>query len=182
MTGFAVGLPIFCDSGFVVLIGLVLMMGQHTPTMRLTLVLCLASALYMVHCLVPPHPGISAAAATMKVDLGKAMLLGAVMAIPGTIAAYFWARFAGKKYLAAYPIPTVEQAGFTPETDTLPVPWKALLPIVVPIGLIAFKSLWLLLPQQEGSSFTAFIRFFGEPVCALMTGSRLYNMGKVNWH
>lgn len=171
LTAFSVGLPIFCDSGYVVLIGLVLMLGQRIPDMRLVLVLCLASALYTVHCLVPPHPGISAAAATMKVDLGKAMLLGAVVAIPPTIAAYFWSLYAGKKYLSSYN----PAAAFMPQNEAaadraLPAPWKALLPIVIPISLIAFKSIWFLWPQPEGTLFTGFVRAIGEPVSALLVG------------
>ncbi len=174
LVAFTVGLPIFCDSGFVVLIGLVLMLGRQMPPLRLTLVLCLAAALYSVHCLVPPHPGISAAAAVMKVDLGKAMLLGTLLAIPGTIAGYFWAKYAGKKYLDDYQPDAV--AGLSapdavPFDGTLPAPWQAFLPIMLPIALIALKSVYLLDPANAHAGWvSAVIRFIGEPVTALFVG------------
>jgi gluconate:H+ symporter, GntP family len=177
LMGFLIGLPIFCDSGFIVLIGLVLSLVQRTKGMHVQLVVCLATALYAVHCLVPPHPGISAAAATMKVDLGKAMLLGVILSIPPTIAAFFWAKFMGKKY-GDFNLQLVDNQMIT--TENLPSPIRSILPIIVPIFLIAIKSIVLLnsnffnpSPPFAGfptSTVLGIIKFLGEPVAALCVG------------
>ena len=167
LMGFLIGLPIFCDSGFIVLIGLVLSLVQRTKGMHVQLVVCLATALYAVHCLVPPHPGISAAAATMKVDLGKAMLLGSILSIPPAIAAFFWAKFMGRKY-GDFTMQLVDNQAIT--IKNLPSPTSAFLPIIIPIFLIAIKSLCLLKPEILNPFLLSTIKFLGEPVAALCVG------------
>jgi gluconate:H+ symporter, GntP family len=167
LMGFLIGLPIFCDSGFIVLIGLVLSLTQRTKGMHVLLVVCLATSLYAVHCLVPPHPGISAAAGTLKVDLGKAMLLGSLLSIPPAIAAFFWAKFIGKKYIN-FNTQLIDIQPIT--TENLPSPMLSILPIVVPIFLIAIKSLVLLNPEFFTPSVLSVIKFLGEPVAALCMG------------
>jgi gluconate:H+ symporter, GntP family len=177
LMGFLIGLPIFCDSGFIVLIGLVLSLTQRTKGMHVLLVVCLATSLYAVHCLVPPHPGISAAAGTLKVDLGKAMLLGSLLSIPPAIAAFFWAKFMGKKY-ADYNIQLIDIQPIT--NENLPSPIRSILPIIVPIFLIAIKSLVLLNPEIfapsppvagfPASTVLSIIKFLGEPIAALCVG------------
>ncbi|MES1225084.1 MAG: GntP family permease, partial [Bacteroidota bacterium] len=67
ITGFVVGLPVFCDSGYIVLNGLNLSVAKRTGTPVLNMSVALATGLYSVHCLIPPHPGAAAAAATMGV-------------------------------------------------------------------------------------------------------------------
>jgi gluconate:H+ symporter, GntP family len=167
LMGFLIGLPIFCDSGFIVLIGLVLSLVQRTKGMHVQLVVCLATALYAVHCLVPPHPGISAAAATMKVDLGKAMLLGTILSIPPAIAAFFWAKFMGNKY-GDFNMQLVDNQAIT--TENLPSPICSILPVIIPIFLIAIKSLVLLNTEIFTPSVLSIIKFLGEPIAALCVG------------
>ena len=57
----------------------------------------LASGLYAVHCLLPPHPGATAAAGTLEVDFGKLILYGILIAIPAMLIGHWWAVYAGKK-------------------------------------------------------------------------------------
>ncbi|TAF29496.1 MAG: GntP family permease [Runella slithyformis] len=166
LIGFVIGLPIFCDSGFIVLIGLTLSLGQKLPKERLTLVSCLATSLYGVHCLVPPHPGITAAASTLNVELGKAMLLGVFLAIPATVVAYFWSIFSSKKTTLTFDNQAIEK--FEKQSTNLPSPFRSFLPIIVPIALIALKSVASLYPVADG--FLKIIKFLGEPAAALLVG------------
>ena len=57
ITGFIVGLPIFCDSGFIVLSGLNKSLAKRTGISIAIMSVSLATGLYAVHCLIPPHPG-----------------------------------------------------------------------------------------------------------------------------
>ena len=57
LTGFIVGLPIFCDSGYIVLSGLNQSMAKRTGISIVIMSVSLATGLYAVHCLIPPHPG-----------------------------------------------------------------------------------------------------------------------------
>lgn len=167
MIGFIIGLPIFCDSGFVVLIGLVMSLSARMPKSHVFLVGCLASALFSVHCLVPPHPGITAAAGILKVDIGQAILLGFFVALPPTIVGYLWS----KKMNNTLGF-TLSLNDIVVETDTrtLPSPMLSFLPIVVPIILISLKSLASLSPEFLTPSVWKAISFIGEPMIALFIG------------
>jgi gluconate:H+ symporter, GntP family len=171
LMGFMIGLPIFCDSGFVVLIGLVMSLVHKLPKWHILLVICLASALFSVHCLVPPHPGITAAAGILKVDIGRAMLLGVILAIPPTIVAYIWARYINKKMNLTFDIQNIVRRDSYGDNQyitqkNLPSPVLSFLPIVVPILLIALKSFVSIKPTLSNP----IILFIGEPVVALFIG------------
>jgi GntP family gluconate:H+ symporter len=166
ITGFVAGLPVFCDSGYMVLSGLNLSVAKRTGTPIAIMSVSLATGLYSVHCLIPPHPGATAAAVAMGADFGKLLLIGIVIALPAMLAGHWWANFAGKK-MTAIAAP-VEDA--TANASRLPSLFSALLPIIVPIILIAIKSFL----SAESSSNTSFlsnaISVLGDPVIALSVG------------
>ncbi len=172
--GFLIGLPIFCDSGFIVLIGLVLSLASRMKGKQVLLVSCLAVSLYAVHCLVPPHPGISAAAGILKVDLGQAMLLGIIVSIPTTLAAYFWVKFRSQDIpdfnFKNEKIAFDTEPASSSDRGVLPSPILSFLPIIIPIALIATKSIALLNPSFLHPSVLTLIKFIGEPVSALGVG------------
>lgn len=170
ITGFIVGLPIFCDSGYIVLSGLNRSVAKRSGVPILVMSVSLASGLYAVHCLIPPHPGATAAAGIIGADIGKLILTGAVVAIPAAIAGCWWASFMGKR------IPVTEN-GHDHEDEALPdMPaWKAFLPIILPIvliGLGAFSDL------QKGGSL---LHVLGDPVIALAVGVLLAFYTGKNW-
>lgn len=168
ITGFITGLPIFCDSGFIILSGLAKSFSSKSKISMAFMATVLATSLYSVHCLIPPHPGALAAAGMIKVNIGYLILIGTVFAIPGALAAFFWCRriSAGKDYP---PAKTVEiDARLTQKN--LPSPLFSFLPIVVPLLLITIKSL-LNLMDKGGQSLISKIFFFpGEPIFALSIG------------
>ena len=171
LIGFVIGLPIFCDSGFIVLSGLLYSLGKKVKNSQVFFTVCLAGSLYSVHCLVPPHPGITAAAGLMNVELGQTMLLGIFLSIPGTLVAYFWGKYSGLKYQHLY------YEAIDKEEDTvnlskfnLPKPLHSFLPIIVPIALISSKSIVLLNPTIFLEIILNLMKFVGEPIVALFIG------------
>jgi len=165
--GFLIGLPIFCDSGFVVLSGLVVSLGIQLPDKRVSLVGCLATSLYAVHCLVPPHPGITAAAGVLNVDLGKAMLMGVVVALPAAIVGYLYSLAQPSEEISTIPTPS---PALNANTTPLPSAFLSFLPIIVPIALISLKSVILLNPDALPPTVLTITTFIGEPIPALMIG------------
>src|SRR6478736_3235889 len=103
ITGFIAGLPIFCDSGFIILSGLSKSFSAKTKTAMPLIAGVLGCSLYSVHCLVPTHPGALAAAGILNVNIGNLVILGTLFAIPGFLASYFWVKFMtkGKAYAPA---------------------------------------------------------------------------------
>src|SRR5665811_619248 len=92
ITGFITGLPIFCDSGFIILSGLAKSFSSKSKIAMPFMATVLASSLYSVHCLIPPHPGALAAAGMLQVNIGYLIVIGILFAIPGALAAFFWSR------------------------------------------------------------------------------------------
>jgi GntP family gluconate:H+ symporter len=171
ITGFITGLPIFCDSGFIILSGLAKSFSSKSKIAMPVMATVLATSLYSVHCLIPPHPGALAAAGIIKVNIGYLILIGIVFAIPGALAAFFWCRMTakGKDYVPA----KSGEADTTLTQENLPSALLSFLPIVVPLLLITVKSL-LYLVDKDGQTLISKIFFFpGEPVFALSIGVAL---------
>jgi GntP family gluconate:H+ symporter len=169
ITGFIIGLPIFCDSGFVVLSGLNHSLVQKTNGKMPVMAAALGTALYAVHCLVPPHPGITAAVGTAGGDIGMVMLWGIALAIPAALVGYVVSVWRGRQITYAYIEPEVSHV----VVNDLPPAGISFLPIVLPIALIAAKSVAVLFNSQQTvrqSIPLQLLLFAGEPVIALMFG------------
>lgn len=176
LTGFMVGLPIFCDSGFIVLSGLNKALSRHTARPVAILATSMATGLYAVHCLIPPHPGATAAAITIGADLGKLILLGTAVAIPAMLVGNAWAKYAGRNEVVT---PYGEPAEKTTRSHP-PTVWKAFLPIIVPLLLIAAKSFFTIEPA-ETASWIKQVLILGDPVPALFIGNLLAMNCKKKW-
>lgn len=167
ITGFIAGIPIFCDSGFIITSGLARSFSATARVAMPFMATVLATALYSVHCLIPPHPGALAAAGIMQANIGYLIIAGILFAIPGTIAAFYWSRWMTKG--KNYPPASMDvEKGLRP--DSIPTPFMSFLPIIVPLLLITVKSL-LTLVDKEGTGVMYRIFYFpGEPVFALAIG------------
>ncbi|MGN6617689.1 MAG: GntP family permease [Ilyomonas sp.] len=177
ITGFIVGMPVFCDSGYIVLNGLNKSLAKRTGRSIAIMSVSLASGLYAVHCLIPPHPGATAAAVTINVDFGKMIIYGIIIAIPAMLAGYFWAVYAGRKITEA--AETSEEV--IDETKEQPSVLVAFLPIIIPVVLIAIKS-FLSIDQNASNDLEKIFSAIGDPVTALAIGVILAFFGKRNWN
>ncbi len=164
VTGFIVGLPIFCDSGFIVLSGLNSTLAKRTGTPLVIMAVSMATGLYSVHCLIPPHPGAAAAAGMIGVSYGKLIMMGILVAIPAMLAAYFYTGYAGKKIAFAT---TAEKPDENLRDAIVPPSvFNSFLPVILPILLIATKSILSADLSLVGKVFTV----SGDPVIALSIG------------
>ncbi|HMG68611.1 MAG TPA: GntP family permease, partial [Chitinophagaceae bacterium] len=164
ISGFIVGLPVFCDSGFIVLSGLNRSLANRTGIPMVIMSVSLATGLYSVHCLIPPHPGAAAAAATLGVDFGKLILIGMAVALPGMIVGHLWAQFAGKKIQQLH-----VAHEHTQDHGPGPSVTRAFLPVVVPIILIAINS-FLSIVNNIPLIIHKIFSVLGEPIMALSVG------------
>lgn len=168
ITGFLTGLPIFCDSGFIILSGLARSFSRKSAIAMPFMATVLATSLYSVHCLIPPHPGALAAAGIINVNVGYLILLGTLFAIPGALAAYFWSKRLTRE--TKFELKPEAEEFKEEHIESLPPVFLSFLPIVVPLLLITIKSLTLLI-DKSGEGIISRIFFFpGEPVIALFIG------------
>lgn len=178
--GYLVGMPIFCDSGFIVLSGLNKALAKRSGIPMVVMASSLATGLYAVHCLMPPHPGITAATGTLQAETGKVMLYGLLIAIPASISGYLWSGFAGRRIAVS----VSSEDTVVADAEKGPSILMSVLPVALPILLIAVRSLSGL-EVSHPSPFLQLIAILGIPEVALSTGILLAltqlksNMGKI---
>ena len=166
--GFITGLPIFCNSGFIILSGLSKTLSSKSKLSMPFLASVLACSLYSVHCLITPHPGVLASAGILKVNIGYLIVIGTIFAIPGTLAAYFWSKWISKGIIYE-PVKSMD-ADLRLSLNDLPSPFLSFLPIAVPLLLIALKSLFYMFDKGNQSLISKILFLPGEPVFALSVG------------
>jgi gluconate:H+ symporter, GntP family len=168
-TGFITGIPIFCDSGFIVLQGINKSLIRSTGKPMVFMASVLAAGLYSVHCLIPPHPGATAAAGIMSANIGQLILIGLPVAVISSLSGFLWARFITRKDFPAESLVQSDQE-ISSESEDLPSPFRSVLPIVVPILLLSGKSVIQLLATKDQNGLLKVVSFMGEPVIALIIG------------
>ncbi|HPS94427.1 MAG TPA: GntP family permease [Deltaproteobacteria bacterium] len=170
IAGYVVSIPVFCDSGFVILTPLNKALAEETGKSMAVMAVALATGLYATHCLVPPTPGPIAAAGILNADLGMLIGVGLIASIPPMIAGYLWATLFAKRYeikaqLAESYDSLLQKYGKLPSTTL------SFAPIVVPIVLILFKSVSDFPTKPFGEGLNArILSFIGDPVTALLIG------------
>ena len=87
LTGFLVGLPLYYNAGFIILIPLVFSIAKETRLPLLYLVIPMAASLSTVHCFLPPHPSPVILINAFNADLGKTLIYGLIIAVPAIIIA-----------------------------------------------------------------------------------------------
>ncbi len=161
--GAIVGIPVFCDSGFIILSRLIPTIATKASVPPASLTLGLSSGLYTTHSLVPPTPGPLAATANLGASdhLGMVILLGMLVSIPVVIISFLLAkRFGGS-------ISTSLSKESFPPASTFAY-WKAFLPFVLPILLIAIASLLTVMEYQ--GTLVSVLKIMGIPVVAISLG------------
>lgn len=180
--GYIVSIPVFCDSGFVILNSLKQSMANRMKVSSVSMSVALATGLYATHTFVPPTPGPIAAAGNLGLEsqLGLVIAVGVFVAAIAAFAGMLWAnRFANEQPEGegAEELNTLKQQDYEQlkqSYGTLPSPIKAFAPIFIPILLICFGSIanFPSKPVGEEALFDI-LMFLGQPVNALMIGLAL---------
>ena len=167
ITGFIVSIPVFCDSGFVILSALNRALSKRTGRSLAVLAIALGTGLYTTHVFVPPTPGPLAAAATIGADIGLVILLGLIVSVPTAGIGLLWALGYSKRF-RIIPKEFLESGH---NAQNKPNTWLSYAPIVVPIIFISLKSIadYPTAPLGTGVIKNIF-GFIGHPVIALIVG------------
>lgn len=179
LTGFLVSIPIFCDSGFVVLAPIAKAISRATKKSFIGLGVALAAGLVITHSLVPPTPGPLGVCGIFGIDVGSFILLTIVLALPMTIACIAYARlFLSKKYYRVpnengeivetpYREPDYEGA-FAMDMKGVPGALESFLPLLVPIILILINTIATAVGATTG--IMEILIFLGQPIVAVGLG------------
>lgn len=172
--GWVVSIPVFCDSGFVILDPIRKALVKKTRVSSVAMTVALSSGLYASHVFIPPTPGPIAAANTLGAgnNLLLVMGLGALISIPALLGALVYAGIIGKKIKSNEDISndatqkTYEE--IVASYGNLPGGFISLAPIVIPILLMALGSIASFAGWQ--GALLSLCSFLGTPVIALAVG------------
>lgn len=160
---FLVGLPIFFEVGFIILLPLALSLGRESKRSLLYFGLPIACALTVTHAMVPPHPAPAAAAQLLGADLGLIILYGAMLSIPMTIAGgVLYGLWIAKRLYIPVPADRPEAAA---DRDAQAPPHVGLVALLLTLPvLLIFAST---LASRAGVGAQGLLTLIGHPFCAL---------------
>ncbi|PWD51184.1 gluconate transporter [Serinibacter arcticus] len=175
--GYIVSIPVFCDSGYVILNSLRKAVTLRTGVSTLATSIALMTGLYATHTLVPPTPGPLAAASNLGVEnLGLLIAIGLPVAAVAALAAMLFANRFLHTPVDLLPAEDDDEMDHTYEElrasyGVLPKAFPAFLPILLPLLLICGASIAKIpsRPIGEGVAFEI-LAFVGTPVIALIIG------------
>jgi GntP family gluconate:H+ symporter len=168
--GYFVSIPVFADSGFVILTPLNRALSKRVKISLVGPAIALAVGLTATHCLVPPTPGPIAAAGILGADLGLVIFFGMIASAVALVVGWLFAsKVASRIYID--PDPELSEADVEAKLKEAPSAFKAFTPILVPIVLIVIKSAsdFPTHPFGQGT-LKDILGFAGEPVIALLIG------------
>ncbi|HQJ21225.1 MAG TPA: gluconate:H+ symporter [Bacteroidales bacterium] len=178
LTGFIVGIPIFLDIGFIILVPIVYSLTRSTGKSILYYAIPLLAGLAVAHSMVPPTPGPTAVAQILEVDLGWVVLFGLMTGLPtAIIAGPIFGQFIAKKIHVNVPEILIEEDTIR-KTDEKNLPSFGLVAFLVALPLIliiasTFLNLSIEKKIIEKSLFTDLIVFLGHPFTALIIATLL---------
>lgn len=82
IAGFVIGIPLFYNAGFIIVIPLIFAVAQASGNNMLYVGIPMLSALSVAHGYLPPHPSPAAIAGQLNADLGKTLIYGLIVSIP----------------------------------------------------------------------------------------------------
>ena len=160
ITGILVGIPLFYNAGFIVLIPLVFSIASATGLPKLYVGMPMLAALSVTHGFLPPHPGPVALAAIFHADIGTILYYGLLISIPVAILSGIML----PRLIIKLDRSQVASAVIV-APEGLPGTFKSLAVTLVPIVLIAIGSLGGLLFSGQ---LQRLFHFLSDPTIALL--------------
>jgi GntP family gluconate:H+ symporter len=175
--GWIVSIPVFCDSGFIILDPIRKSLRKMTSKSAVSMALALSLGLYASHVFMPPTPGPIAAAASLGLadNLLLVLGIGLIVSIFALVPSYFYAMYIGSKVKVEDDSNNEINPNLTQETfeilkkkyGKLPNALLSFAPIIVPIIALALGTFWKMLGIEFAAKFFGFI---GAPIIALSLG------------
>jgi len=165
---FLVGIPLFFEIGFVLLIPLVFIVAKRTGISIVKIGIPLLAGLSVVHGLVPPHPGPLLAIGIFGADIGKTIFYGLLVGLPtAMIAGPIFGSFIAKYVPGTPSQELMDQLAHSEEGRELPGFGITLVTVLLPVFLMLLKT-FADIAFDEKHLFRAWMDFIGHPITALL--------------
>lgn len=168
--GFIVGLPVFFEVGFVLLIPIAFNVARRTGKSLILIGLPMVAGLSVVHGLMPPHPAAMLAVTAYNADVGRTIFYALLVGIPCAIlAGPLYARVIAPHIQLPAENPIAEQFLETERPCGMPGFGLTLATILLPVVLMLLGS-WANVFAAPGSTVNHVIRFWGDADISLLMG------------
>lgn len=169
ITGLIVGMPVFFESGLLILIPVAFGIARKTKKSVFCYSIPLLAGLAIGHAFVPPTPGPVLVAEMLNVELSYVIMLGIIIGIPAMIlAGPVFGRFAGSRFNCPVPSSYLEneKEGQEKNKGRTPNFWVIVCIILLPLFLIILNTLSSIVPFMK--PVQPILEFLGTPVIALL--------------
>ncbi len=180
--GFLVGLPVFFEVGFVLLIPIAYTVARRTRTSLILVALPMVAGLSVVHGLIPPHPAAMLAATIYHANVGRTIFYGILIGLPTAIlAGPLWAKLIAPHIKLPDENPMAAEFVDHGNETGKPNFTLTLLTILLPVALMLIGS-WADSIFAPGSTWNAALKLLGNDDMALFLGVLLsfYTFGKLS--
>jgi len=171
VSSFTLGIPIFFDTVFLLMVPLARVMGVRHPKSYALYVMAIIAGATITHSLVPPTPGPLFAARALNVSIGAMIIMGTMIGLACSTAGLIYAYWLNKRQ--DIPVRTTADTSVeklkewsNKETGQLPSFFMSVLPILLPIILIAGEAIAKVMDNLPGS-MRVFFKLAGDPTTAL---------------
>jgi Gnt-I system high-affinity gluconate transporter len=165
LTGFIVGISLFYDVGFFIMIPLVFTVAASTGLPLLYVGLPMLASLSVTHGYLPPHPAPTAIVTLFHADLGITLFYGLIVAIPAIIiSGPVLSKVLSK--IEAKPLQEFLNQKVL-DDEELPGFWVSFFSSLLPVLLITISTVaGFLLPEDNG--LRKVLGYIGNPVIAML--------------
>lgn len=170
IVGFIVGIPVFFQVGFVLLIPLVFTIARRTGLSLIKIGLPLVAGLSVVHGMLPPHPAAMLAVTAYKADVGRTILYGLLVGLPtAALAGPIYATWISPRIVlpAFNPMAAQLEGDSSSSAQEMPSFGISLFTVLIPVILIILASVGDATLDAAGPIGSA-MHFIGNPIVALL--------------
>ncbi len=180
-SGFVLGIPMFADSAFFLLLPLARAAWERTGRHYLLCVMAIVAGATMSHSLVPPTPGPLFVADAFGVDMATMIGFGCLVGVASAVVGLAYAHWADRRWPltpaggSSPPAPAAhnadpEASGSSPSSPAL---WASLLPIAVPVVCVSLGSWASSSPEQFPAWLLPTLELLGERNMAMVVAALL---------
>src|SRR5687768_13082696 len=167
IVAFIVGIPVFFQVGFVLLIPLVFTIARRTGISLVKIGIPLVTGLSVVHGMLPPHPAAMLAVAAYNADMGLTILYGLIVGLPtAALAGPIFGAWIAPRIALPLENPLARQLEGESRQD-MPGFGISLFTVLIPVFLMLLASAADLALEPE-STLRAALHFVGHPIVALL--------------
>ena len=165
---FIVGIPVFFQVGFVLLVPLVFTIGRRTGMSLVKIGIPLVAGLSVVHGMVPPHPAAMLAVGAYQADVGRTIAYALLVGLPtAALAGPIFASWIAPRITLPAENPMAEQFGGGVSRDNMPGFGISLFTVLLPVLLMLCASA-AAVALDPASPVRAGLDFVGGPIVALL--------------